>query len=121
VLPDGPVDGGGQAQVGRVEAGLHPRAERAERVEPLRPRPLPVLELKIARRDIVRAGVAEDHIDRPLLRHVPAEPADDHGELAFVVHPVSELDRVGDPVAVTGHRGGRLEEQHRLRGQLVFS
>src|SRR3984957_1816583 len=29
VLPDVPVDGGGDAEVGRVGGGLHPRAERA--------------------------------------------------------------------------------------------
>src|SRR5580658_5331509 len=49
---------------------------------------------------LVRAGVAEDDLRRPLLRHLPAEPADDHRELALVIHPVGQLDRVRDPVAV---------------------
>ena len=46
-------------QVGRVQAGLDPRAERAEPVEALGPGPLPVLGLQVPRGHVVGAGVAE--------------------------------------------------------------
>ena len=47
-------------EVGGVEVGLDPRAERAERVEALGPRPLAVGALQVARRDVVGDGVAVD-------------------------------------------------------------
>src|SRR3954451_4488952 len=91
-------------EVGRVEIGLDPRAERAERVVALRPRPLSVRLLLVARRHVVAAGVTQDHLGRPLRRHVPAEPADDDGELAFVVDALRRR-RPGDVVTRTGDSG----------------
>ena len=119
LLPDLAVDRRGDGQVGRVELGLDPRAERAERVEALGPGPLPVLLLQVARGDVVGAGVAEDDLVGPLRGHLPAEPADDDGQLALVVDPLGQRRRVGDGLPGTDHRGRRLEEDQRLVGHLA--
>src|SRR5487761_210029 len=114
-LLDLTVDRRGQGEVGRVGHGLDPRAERAERVEPLGPGPLAVPSLEVAGGDVVGARVAEDDVLGPFHRHLAAEPADDDRQLAFVVDPLGELDRVGDRVALPGDRRRRLEEQDGLR------
>jgi len=75
--------------------------------------------MEVPRGHVVRARVAEDHVLGALPWHVTAEPADDHGELSLEVHSVGELDRVGDRAPVPNHRCRRLEEQHRLGGQLL--
>src|ERR1700677_1099729 len=107
------------SEVGGVRPGLHPGPERAERVEPLGPGPLPVPGLQVPRGDVVSAGVAEDHLVGALRWHLAAQPADDDRELPLEVDPFGELHRVLDRVTRPGHRGGRLEEQHRLRRRLA--
>src|SRR5215467_12816634 len=104
-LADLAVDRGDQLQVGRVGFGLDPRPQRAERVESLRPRPLAVPLLQVARGDIVGAGIAEGHAGRLAGRHVAAQPADDEGELALVVDALAHRDRVLD--GITGPADGR--------------
>src|SRR5947207_9824391 len=103
-LADLTVDRGDQLQVGGVGVGLDPRPQRAERVEPLRPRPLAVPLLQVARGDIVGAGIAEDHAGRLAGRHVAAQPADDEGELALEVNTLAHRDRVLD--GITGPADG---------------
>ncbi len=70
----------------RVEVGLDPRSERAERVEALGAGPLTVLGLQVARGDVVGDGVAEDHLGGVLGGDVAADAADHDGELGLVVH-----------------------------------
>src|SRR6185312_4931654 len=93
-LPDLAGDRGDQLQVGGLDGRLDPRPQRAERVESLRPRPLAIPLLQVARGDIVGAGVAEDHVGRLAGRHLPAQPADDESELALVVDALAQGDRV---------------------------
>src|SRR5690606_11669852 len=93
-LLDLAVERRGDRDVGRVELGLDPRAERAERVEPLGPAPLIVLRLQVAGGHVVGAGVSEDHLGGAVPWHLTAEPPDHDGELALVVDPFRELLRV---------------------------
>ena len=72
-------------EVGRVEVGGDPRAERAEGVEALGPAPLLLGALQVAGRDVVGAGEAEHDVLDPLRRHLAAQPGDDDGQLALVV------------------------------------
>ena len=102
----------------RVEVGLDPGAERAEGVEALGAGPLPVLLLQVARGHVVGDRVAEDHVGGLLRRHVAADPADHHGELALVVDAL-RLRRVEDLVAGADHGGVGLEEHQRLLGHLA--
>src|SRR5215470_14037628 len=117
-LADLAVDRGDQLQVGGVGFGLDPRPQRAERVESLRPRPLAVPLLQVARGDIVGAGIAEDHAGRLAGRHVAAQPADDEGELALVVDALAHRDRVLDGITGPADGGRGLQEQNGLRGRL---
>src|SRR5215510_143654 len=117
-LADLTVDRGHQLQVGGVDVGLDPRPQRAERVESLRPRPLAVPLLQVARGDIVGAGVAGDHAGRLAGRHLPEQPADDEGELALVVDALAHGDRVLDGIPRPADGGGGLQEQNGLRGRL---
>src|SRR5580692_10127456 len=119
VLLDLTVHRRAQLQVSRVQVGLDPRAERAERVEPLGPGPLAVPGLEIPGGDVVGAGVAEDDLRHPLGGHVPAEPADHDGQLALEIDPLGQLDRAGHRVARPGHRRGRLQDDDRLGGRLA--
>src|SRR5262245_21063704 len=88
VLTELAVDPGLDLEVVGFEVGLDPRAQRAERVETLGPRPLAVANLQIARRHVVADGVAVDHLVDVVGVDVAADPADDHGELALVVQAV---------------------------------
>src|SRR2546430_4437311 len=117
-LADLTVDRGDQLQVGGVGVGLDPRPQRAERVESLRPRPLAVPFLQVTRGDIVGAGIAEDHVGRLAGRHLPAQPADDEGELALVVNALAHGDRGLDGIPRPADGGRGLQEQNGLRGRL---
>src|SRR5262249_46166054 len=117
-LADLAVDRRDQLQVTGVDVGLDPRPQRAERVEPLRPRPLAIPLLQVARGDIVGAGIAEDHAGRLAGRHLPAQPADDEGELALVVDALAHGDRVLDGIPRPANGGRGLQEQNGLRGRL---
>src|SRR5580704_10777140 len=119
LLADFTVHLGGELEVGGVGVGLDPGAQRAERVEPLGPGPLAVPGLQVAGGHVVGAGVAEDDLARLGRGNLTAKPPDDHRQLALVVHPLGQLDRVGDLVPVSHHRGGRLEEQDGLRGRIT--
>src|SRR3954452_8772094 len=106
------VDGELDRQVGgrlQVQVRLHPRAERAGGVEALGPRPLLLALLDVTGGDVVRAGVAEDHVLDALARHLAAHPADDDGEFGLVMD-VRREGGVLDLVAGADHRGGGLEE-----------
>ena len=82
-------------KVGRIEIGLHPRPQRAERVVALGPRPLPVGRLLVAGGHVVAAGVAEDDVIGLLDRDVAAQPPDHDGKLALVVDTLA-VAGVGD-------------------------
>ena len=81
-----PVDPARDRQTLRgVELGVDRRPERTERVEPLRPRPLPVPPLEVTGRHVVGGGVAE-HVGADVLDvDVTGHPADDHRQLRFVM------------------------------------
>src|SRR5579875_1580779 len=113
-LPDLAVHGRGDRDVGYLGRGLDPRAERAERVEALGARPLPVPRLEIPRRDVVRARVAEDDLPGAFPGYLTAEPADDDSEFSFEVDPFGELHRVCDRVPLPRHGRRGLEEQDGL-------
>src|SRR5215831_5713001 len=117
-LPDLAVDRGDQLQVGGVGVGLNPRPQRAERVESLCPRPLAIPLLQVACGDIVGAGIAKDHAGRLAGRHLPAQPADDEGELALVVNTLAHRDRVLDGITGPADGGRGLEKQNGLRWRL---
>src|SRR5215475_11182251 len=61
-----------ERQVRRVEFCLQPRAERAEGIEALGPRPLIVSTLKITRGDVIPDGVRENDVEGPLGRDIAA-------------------------------------------------
>src|SRR5690349_9655133 len=67
-LPQLAVDGGGDGQIGGVDIGLDPGAERARGVEALGAAPLVLGLLHIAGGDVIGAGVAEDDVLDPLTR-----------------------------------------------------
>src|SRR6478735_9589430 len=73
-------------EVLRVEVGLDPRAERAERVEALGPRELDVAALQVAGGHVIGDGEAGDHVGGILAGHATADPANPDCELALVVH-----------------------------------
>ncbi len=115
------VDGTGDQRVGRLELGLDPRAERAESVEALAARPLPVGDLQVARRHVVGDGVTEDVTVGRLGGDPTAALADDHRQLGLVLD-LLRLGRQADGLALADDGAGRLEEQQRqLRdGGVVF-
>ena len=77
--------GNGHPQVGRVELGLDPRTERAERVVSLGPGPLDVRTLLITRTDVVGRGIPE-HVAQRLRRlDVAGRATDDRRQLGLVM------------------------------------
>ena len=80
-------------------------------------RPLSVLELEVARADVVRAQVAAHRLERVLLRHGLHPRPDDDAELGLVValrHDRRDHDRLARP----DQRVRPLREQQRLLRQL---
>ena len=71
----------------RRELGLDPGPHRAEGVETLGARPLPVFLLEVARRHVVHAGEAEDVAERVLPRDRLAALSDDEFEASQSPHP----------------------------------
>ena len=114
VLDDRPVEHRHDPLGTRVEVGLDPRPERAEGVEALGPGPLAVAALKVARRDVVGDGVAEDEVERVAGIDVPAQPADDHGELTLVADLAGLR---GHDDGVTGADDGRVGHEEHQRGR----
>jgi hypothetical protein len=79
LLLDLAVHGRDQLDVAGVQARLDPRAQRAERVETLGPRPLAVAGLQVPRGHVVRAGISEDHLGNAVRRYIAAQPAEHNG------------------------------------------
>src|SRR4051794_24962035 len=105
VLAQLAVDPRAQAQVlglGHLVGRRDPRAERAEGVGALRPRPLVLALLQVAPADVVGHGVAGDLAVRP----------HDDRELDLVVQAPHDLRAYDGPVRRRG-RGGQLEEHDR--------
>ena len=101
----------------RVEPGRDHRAEDAEGIEALGPRPLRegrVLRNDVGRGDVVDAGVAEDAVARLVLADVAAALADDDAELALIDHVAAVGLRPADGLAMGEERARRLEEVERL-------
>src|SRR5436190_17051131 len=92
-------------------------AERAEGVEPLAARPLLVAVLQVARRDVVRAAVAGDEVERVVLGDPAPGAADLDSELRLGVD-VRRLRRDNDRLAAADQRVGELPEEERLRRRL---
>ncbi len=93
------------------------RAERAERVEALRPRPLLVGALQVAGTDVVRAAVAGDEVERVVLVDAAAHPADLDRELGLGVD-VRRFGRQHDRLARADQRRRELAEEQRLGRRL---
>ena len=87
-------------------------------VEALGPGPLQVRLLDVAGGEVVAAGVAEDDVIDALLGDVLADPADDDAELGLEGDVLGEL-RQDDRIVGPDHGGVGLEEQQRLRRDLV--
>ena len=96
-----------------LEVRLDPRAERAERVRALGPRPLVVLDLKVTRTDVVGDRVAEDHLLGVGRWHVLADAADDDRQLTLERDVIREVGP-NDGITRTDDGGVRLEEDQRL-------
>src|ERR1022692_767966 len=118
LLPNLAVHGRAERQVARINGCLDPRAQRAERVEPLGPGPLTIPGLQVAGGHVVGTRIAEDDAGGLSGGHLAAQPADDHRQLSLEVDPLGELHRISDRVPGAGHSSGRLEEQHRFGGRL---
>src|SRR6185437_5641218 len=103
------VDRAGQREVGRVDLGFDPRAERAEGVEALRPPPLPFGPLQVAGGHVVGAGVAEHYIFHAFAGNLAAQPADHDREFGLEVDLFGDL-RVRDGLVRADDAGGGLEE-----------
>ena len=115
------VDLRGQAEiVDRPElvGGDHHRPERAEGVEALAARPLPVAELQVAGGDVVGDRVAEHVVECPLGRDPSHPAADDDRELDLPVDPLGEVGVDHDRGAGADHARGELGEDQRSLGRL---
>src|SRR5262249_37282268 len=89
------------------------RAHRYEGVERLRPQPLTIGELQVARGDIIDDGVAGNIIERTADRNLSSTAADDNAQLGFVVHLPAHR-RYDDRVVGAGDRIGIHSEEKRL-------
>ena len=105
----------------QVESGAdleHPRADRAERVEALGARPLPVGVLQVAGRHVVDADDARHRRARRRLVRGREPRADHHADFALVLD-APRGGRQHDRLAVADHGGGRLQEEQRALGHRV--
>src|SRR5712691_9725604 len=120
-LPDLPVHlepHAERARVGQLVPGGEERPERREGVGALAFHPLAAaLELKAALRIVVVQRVAGDEPDRLLARDIPGGAADDDRELDFPIE-LGAAARDDDAVVRARQRRGRLEEDHRLAGDV---
>ncbi len=102
-------------RVGNLVARHDVRPVRAEGVHGLRLVPLlRADELQVARRHVVDHGVAEDVIERVLLRDVARRLADNDRHLHFVVHLLRHRGRPRQVVVGAAYGARELAEQHRL-------
>jgi hypothetical protein len=118
VLLELAVDLRPQREVGRIDRGLDPRADRAEGVEALGAAPLAVGLLEVAGADVVGDRVPEDDARGAGGGHVLHRLADDDRQLALEVDP-ADARRAADGRVGPDDRGRRLDEQHRGAGHLV--
>ena len=86
LLTQGVPDVTRNGEVSNVHIGRDPRPEWAEGVKALSPSPLAISLLQVARRDVVGAGVAEDHLVDALLRHLAAHPPDNDREFCLMLN-----------------------------------
>ena len=112
------VDARLDEQVAGIDIGGHPRAERAEAVESLGARPLPVDPLQVARGHVVAAEEPQDALGGLRGRRHVRSASDDHAQFAFVVDAADALGN-RDALAGADDGGGRLDEDHRLERGLV--
>src|SRR3954452_17133949 len=117
-LPQLTVDPTLDGDVGCVELCLYPRADGTEAVEALGACPLGIAALQVARRDVVRTGVAEHRLQGPLDGHLANQPADHDRELGLVVHLAGQHG-IRDGVVRPDDGRRRLEEDDGLVGHLV--
>ncbi len=102
----------------RVHGGLDPRATRAEGVESLRARPLPVFLLQIAGGDVADARVAKHVIHRIRATHATSHTTDHDPQLGFMLD-TRALGGKLDDTAVAHQRASWLQEEQRLGRHLV--
>ena len=97
---------------------VDPRAERAERVEALGPRPLRLAALQVAGGDVVGAGVAEHHVRARAAAARRGTAGRSRRPARPRSAPRSETP-TGYCIGVAGadHRRGRLEEDDRRLGR----
>ena len=88
---------------------------RTERVVALCACPLPFALAEVARRQVVRARVAEDRGLRRFLVGVPHEAVDHDGQLGLMFQD-RNVPRFPDRILGADHRGGRLQREQRLLG-----
>src|ERR1017187_8910444 len=123
-LPDVAVDDGLDRQCIRVRnliGGDEAGTERAERVEGFAATPLAAaaLDLPIAGAHVVTASIAEPVIERVFTGNVLAGFADDHRQLALVIHLLAlEVRRDQDRVAGILHGPDPFREQDGILRQL---
>ena len=96
----------------RIEICLDPGSERAKGVKPFAARPLPILELQVAGRDIIGDRVPEDKI-LGLLGGYPAAGFSDHNRQLPFMFDLLGLWRQENGAAMGDDRGGGFEEDQR--------
>src|SRR5438034_545822 len=102
--------------VGNLLSRDEARADGAERVDRLRPRPLAVGELQVAGADLVDADVAADGLERLTLRDIADALADDDAQLRFVVDLPSDR-RKHDRLSRADERRLPLRKEDRVLGR----
>src|SRR5690554_3641723 len=111
------IDEGLDVEVVDVQLSFDHRAERAERVVPLRPRPLPISKHLVTRRHVVGDRVAEDVVGIVGGLHALGDPPDDDREFAFVDDATLDIRNL-DGLPRADHRRVRLEEDQGCGGSV---
>src|ERR1700692_1752541 len=76
----------------RIKPVHHHRPYRTKSIAPLRPRPLPIFFLQVARRNIVQARVSQNVTAHIFIgRRLVASLSDHHAQLAFKIHALGNL------------------------------
>ena len=107
------VEREGDLRVLPVQLGLNPRAERAGRVEALRPRPHRIQPLQVTQRHVVDAREAQHVVHGLLDRHVLGDTPHNHRHFGLEVH-IIRIRRDDDRIVRPDHRRGRLREDHHV-------
>ena len=106
-----------RVRVGNLVARHQHRAKRTECVKRFTAAPLAAAAtlLPVARTDVVGAGIAKHIVKRVGLRDIFTVRADDHRQLALVVHRVAlELGWQQNRVAGVLHSARHFHEKHRM-------